>query len=428
MRRHRIGWNMSLVVLGINHQTAPVDLRERVSIAETKQEQTLKSLLAEPGIHHAVLLSTCNRTEIYCHIDPQHEHILAQWLAKKHDIEPDELSDYLYLHQGEQAVRHLFRVASGLDSLIMGEPQILGQVKQAWSLAKQHNGVQGILDRLFQQTFAMAKRIRTETQIGAHPVSVAYASVKLARQLFSQLDQASVLLIGAGETIELAAQHLANAKVKRLMIANRTLEHAQSLASRHGGFALPLAEFAKHLAEADIVISATASQLPIVHKTDVAQALIQRRHRPMLLIDLAVPRDIEAQTADLDDVYLYTIDDLDQVIEENRASRQQAADEAQSIIDIQAERFFGQIKALEHQSSLMKIRASVERERDQQIEKARQALARGEDPEAVMLVLANQLSSKFMHQPTIALRNAALEGNTRFLKIAEQLFDPDAQP
>jgi glutamyl-tRNA reductase len=206
------------------------------------------------------------------------------------------------------------------------------------------------------------------------------------------------------------------------------LEHAQSLASRHGGFALPLAEFPKHLAEADIVISATASQLPIVYKNDVAQALIQRRHRPMLLIDLAVPRDIEAQTADLDDVYLYTIDDLDQVLEENRASRQQAAGEAQSIIDIQAERFFGQIKALEHQSSLKKIRASVERERDQQIEKARQALARGEDPEAVMLVLANQLSSKFMHQPTIALRNAALEGNTRFLKIAEQLFDPDAQP
>jgi glutamyl-tRNA reductase len=421
---------MSLVVLGLNHHTAPVDLRERVSVAESQQEQALKSLMTEPGVHHAVLLSTCNRTEIYCHIDPQHEHILAQWLARQHDIEPEALSGYLYMHQGEQAVKHLFRVASGLDSLIMGEPQILGQVKQAWSMAKQQNAVHGILDRLFQQTFAMAKRIRTETQIGAHPVSVAYASVKLARQLFSQLDQASVLLIGAGETIELAAQHLSNAKVKRLTIANRTLEHAQALASRHGGFALPLAEFPKHLADADIVISATASQQPIVLKTDVAQALKLRRHKPMLLIDLAVPRDIEAQVADLDDVYLYTVDDLDQVLEESRASRQQAAGEAQNIIELQAERFFGQLKSLDRQASLVKIRAGIERERDLQVEKARQALARGDDPEAVLVMLANQLSNKFMHQPTAVLRKAALEGNTRLLKAAEQLFDidPDAQP
>ena len=416
---------MPLFVLGLNHQSAPLEIRERVSVAESQQEQALTSLMQQPGVHYAVLLSTCNRTEIYCQIDLEHEPELAHWLAAQHGISSETLSGYLYSHRDQDAVKHLFRVASGLDSLIMGEPQILGQVKQAWLMAKQQHAVHGALDRLFQQTFATAKRIRTETRIGAHPVSVAYASVKLARQLFSQLDQASVLLIGAGETIELAAQHLASAKVKRLMIANRTLQHAQTLASRFSGFALPLAEFPKHLADADIVISATASQQPIVHKADVAAALKQRKHRPMLIIDLAVPRDIDADVAELDDVYLYTVDDLDQVLEESRAFRQQAAVEAQNIIDMQSEHFFAQINALDHQSGLLKMRAQVQQARDFHLDKAKQALARGENPEAVLETFANQLSNKMLHGPTAVLKQAALQGDTRLLQAAEQLFDSD---
>jgi glutamyl-tRNA reductase len=417
---------MSFLVLGLNHQTAPVGLRERVSVAETQQEQMLKQITALPGIEQAVVLSTCNRTEIYCHTSPQYEHTLAQWFANFNDIAEETLKTHLYSHYDVHAVKHLFRVASGVDSLILGEPQILGQVKQAWSSAKQHNAVQGSLDRLFQHTFAMAKRIRTETQIGAHPVSVAYASVKLARQLFSQLNKASVLLIGAGETIELVAQHLASAKVKHLMIANRTLEHAQVLATRYGGFALPLSEFPKHLAEADIVISATASLQTIVSKVDVANALQQRNHKPMLFIDLAVPRDIEPDVALLEDIYLYTVDNLEHVLEESRTSRQQAALQAHSIIDIQAEHFYAQFNALEHQASALKIRAHVGQIRDVQLEKARQALARGEPIDAVLDTLANQLTNKFMHNPSTALKQAALDGNTYFLKAAEQLFDIDS--
>lgn len=425
MNRHCLSIFMALTVLGLNHHSAPVALRERVSVSDIQQEQALKSLMCQPGVTHAVLLSTCNRTEIYAHIESENEQILAQWLANHHQIEPSTLSPYLYLHQDVQAVKHLFSVAAGLDSMVIGEPQILGQVKQAWSLAKQHQAVHGILDRLFQHTFAMAKRIRTETQIGANPVSVAYASVKLARQLFSQLDQANVLLLGAGETIELVAQHLANAKVKRLLIANRTLENAQTLASRFAGYALPLSEFNKHLAEVDIVICATASPDIIVQKNDVARALQQRKHKPMLLIDLAVPRNIDVQVSELDDVYLYTVDDLQQVLEENRSSRKQAAIEAQNMIEIQAEHFFAQLKALDNQSGLLKLRAHIEQARNLHLEKAQQALARGEDPMQVLELLANQLSNRLLHGPTRVLKKAALEGNTQLLHAAEQLFDVD---
>ena len=421
---------MSLFVLGLNHQTAPVDLRERVSVSDSQQGQALAALMQVPGVEQAVLLSTCNRTEIYSHIAPEHEPELARWLAEHHGIAPEALSGYLYQHQDENAVRHLFRVASGLDSLIMGEPQILGQVKQAWSMARQQRSVHGLLDRLFQQTFATAKRIRTETRIGAHPVSVAYASVKLARQLFSQLDQSSVMLIGAGETIELAAQHLAQANVKRMVIANRTLEHAQALASRFSAYALPLADAAKHLAEADIVISATASPVAILHADDIAAAITQRRHKPMLLIDLAVPRDIAPEVAELDDVYLYTVDDLDHVLEEGRAFRQQAAVEAETLIALQAEHFFTEMKAMERQGGLMKLRQRAEHERDLQLEKARQALVRGEDADVVLEMLANQLSNKFLHAPTAALKQAARDGDTALMRAAEQIFqlDSDAQP
>lgn len=421
---------MPLLVLGLNHQTAPVALRERISVSGIQQEQALKELMQVPGVRNAVLLSTCNRTEIYSQLDDGNEPKLSQWLAEHHGVAPEALSSCIYQYRDEQAARHLFRVAAGLDSLILGEPQILGQVKQAWASARQAGNAHGMLDRLFQQTFATAKRIRTETRIGAYPVSVAYASVKLARQMFSQLDQSTVMLIGAGETIELAAQHLANAEVKRMIIANRTLEHAQALATRFSGFALPLGDAAKHLHEADIVISATASPLPVLSASDVKAALKQRRHKPMLLIDLAVPRDIDPEIAGFDDAYLYTVDDLEHVLEESRAFRQQAAAEAENLINLHVEHFFAELRASEHQSGLLRLRSRVAEVRDIHLEKARTALARGEDVDAVLETLAHQLSNKILHGPTSVLKQAALDGDTALLRAAELLFrlDDDAQP
>ncbi len=416
---------MSLFVLGLNHHTAPVALRERVTVPESQQAHALEVLLQQPGIAQAVWLNTCNRSEIYCQTMPGQAPDLAHWLAEFHGLEAHLLNEHLYQHQGQHAVSHLFRVASGLDSLIVGEPQILGQVKAAYALSRAQQSTGGLLDRLFQHSFSVAKRVRTETRIGAQPVSIAYASVKLARQHFSQLEHSCVMLIGAGETTALVAQHLANAKVKRLLVANRTLENAQALASRHGGYALPLSEAPKHFAEADILISATASSSPVIFAADIEAALRQRRRKPMLLIDLAVPRDIEPEAADLNDVYSYSVDDLDAVLEESRAFRQQAAATAEQLIGHYAEQFSAEIDALEHQSALLKLRNNAQQMRDSVLEKARHALARGESPDSVLESLSNQLSNKLLHAPTLALKQAALDGDTELLRAAERLFELD---
>jgi glutamyl-tRNA reductase len=314
--------------------------------------------------------------------------------------------------------------------MILGEPQILGQVKDAWQAARDARSLRNPLDRLFQQTFSVAKRVRTDTRVGAHPVSVAFAAVRLARQVFARLDQATVLLIGAGDTIELAARHLADAKVQRLLVANRTLEHAQALAGRHGGVALPLAELGRHLPEADIVITATASRAPILDREQVAAALKARKHRPMFLLDLAVPRDIAADVADLADVYLYTVDDLEQVIEENRASRRQAADQAEAIIDLQVQHYLSWWQAQGRQDALKQLRSDGVLARDQALAKAQDELAHGEDPQQVLRRLAHQLTNRLLHAPTAALRQAALDGDSDLLRAAERLFksDDDSQP
>jgi glutamyl-tRNA reductase len=350
---------MALHVLGINHQTAPVSLREKVAFAPDSLAPALASLRALPQVREAVLLSTCNRTELYAHSDDDGQ-ALAGWLSA-HPEAGGDLQAYLYRHRDADAVRHLFRVASGLDSLVLGEPQILGQVKQAWSAARQAGALGGQLDRLFQQAFATAKRARTDTRIGANPVSVASTAVRLAQESFARLSDSTVLLIGAGETIELAARHLVEAKAQRLLVANRTLAHAQELASRHGGMALPLAELDKHLAEADIVISATASRTPILHRAQVEHALRLRRHRPMLLLDLAVPRDIDSDVSGLRDVFLYTVDDLERAIEDNRRSRREAAQQAEAIIELQTARFVEHWQASGRQQPLLLAAAEAMR-------------------------------------------------------------------
>ncbi|HBD19574.1 MAG TPA: glutamyl-tRNA reductase [Arenimonas sp.] len=421
---------MPLLALGLNHQTAPLALRERVALDAGQLPAALAGLGAVPGVEEAAVLSTCNRTEVYAQVAEGREGAVAEWLAQHHGLAPEALGDYLYEHRDEDAVRHLFRVATGLDSLVLGEPQILGQVKEAWQAARSQQRLRTPLDRLFQQSFQVAKRVRTDTRIGAHPVSVAYAAVRLARQVFSELDRATVLLVGAGDTIELAARHLVDAKAKRLLVANRTLEHAQTLASRHGGYALPLSELERHLPEADIVITATASREPVLRRAAVQSALKARKHRPIFMLDLAVPRDIEASVAELPDVYLYTVDDLEQVIEENRASRREAAEQAQAIIDLQVEHFMAWWRAQGRQDALRTLRSRGESAREEALARAREQLAAGKPAEEVLALLAHQLTNKLLHGPSAALRQAALDGDLDLLRAASRLYDDrdDAQP
>ena len=418
---------MPLIALGVNHQTAPVDVRERVAVGEAQLPAALRALLALPGVEEAALLSTCNRTELYAHLGEGPLPDLVGWLAQQHGIDREALATYTYQHRDADAARHLFRVATGLDSLVLGEPQILGQVKAAWQQARGAGSLRTPLDRLFQQGFQVAKRVRTDTRIGAHPVSVAYAGVRLVRQVFAELDRATVLLVGAGDTIELAAKHLVNAVAKRLLIANRTLEHAQTLASRVGGYALPLSELARHLPEADVVISATAAREPILHATTVREALKARRQRPMFLLDLAVPRDIAPEVGTLANAYLYTVDDLEQVIAENKASRQVAAEQASAIIDLAVEHYMAWWRAQGRQDSLRALRRSAEAAKAEALAKAQERLAAGEPAEAVLARLAHQLTNQLLHAPSTALRQAAIEGDTSLLAAASRLFpDPEA--
>lgn len=407
---------MTLWVLGLNHQTAPVNLREKVAFDAQALPQALSSLRALPQVREAALLSTCNRTELYA--EAEDEAALQRWLG----THADGLDGYLYLHRDADAVRHLFRVATGLDSMVLGEPQILGQVKEAWATAREHGALGGPLDRLFQQSFAVAKRARTDTRVGANPVSVASTAVRLAQESFARLEDSTVLLVGAGETIELAAKHLSNGKVKRLLIANRTLAHAQELAEKHGGFALPLSALEQHLHEADVVFSATASREPVIAAVHVRAALQARKRRPMLLFDLAVPRDIEAEVSNVSDAFVYSLDDLDRAVADNRRSRREAADAAEAIIELQVARFAETLRASTRTAPLKRLRTHGEEARDEILAKAKQQLANGRDAGEVLDFLANSLTNKLLHAPTAALREAALTGDAELARAAEKMW------
>ncbi|WP_282267127.1 glutamyl-tRNA reductase [Stenotrophomonas sp. PS02298] len=407
---------MTLWVLGLNHQTAPVELRERAAFGGDALPRAMDSLRQTPQLAEAVLLSTCNRTELYAVAEDSKA--LSHWL----EHHAGSLQGYLYQHSDAEAVRHLFRVATGLDSMVLGEPQILGQVKDAWALAHDSGAIGQQLDRLFQQTFTVAKRARTDTRVGANPISVASTAVRLAQDSFARMDESTVLLVGAGETMELVAKHLSDAKVKRLLIANRTLANAQDLASRHGGVALPLTELERHLGEADVVFSATAAREPVILHRQVANALRLRRHKPMLLFDLAVPRDIEAEVGTLADAYLYTVDDLERAVEENRRGRREAAAEAESIIDLQVTRYLENLRATRLQAPIRQLRAFGEATRAELLAKARQQLAHGKLPDEVLEQLAHGLTNRLLHPPTAALRQAAQDGDTDLTRAAERLF------
>jgi glutamyl-tRNA reductase len=416
---------MPLIALGLNHLTAPVSLREQVAFDADAAGEALHELTREPGVEEAMILSTCNRTELYVGVVEGAEHVPQSWLSRHHRLTPGKLDEFLYRHDEDEAVRHMFRVATGLDSMVLGEPQILGQVKDAYQQARGAQALKAPLDRLMQHTFAVAKRVRTDTRIGAHTVSVAFTAVRLAEQVFADLKQACVLLIGAGDTIELAARHLAEKKVRRLIVANRTLETAQELASRYGGYAIALADLPQHLAEADVVISSTAARQPVLTRAMVEKAVAVRRHKPMFMVDIAMPRDIEDSVGELQDVFLYGIDDLRQVIDHNLRSREAAAREAGAIIDLQVERYMAWRRALGVRNPAVDMRHHAEVYRDEVLDKARGMLARGKSPEEALAFLANTLTNKLLHHPSARLREAALSGDLDLLHAAGRLYGLD---
>ena len=418
---------MPLIALGLNHLTAPVSLREQVAFDEDAASAALRELASEPGIEEAMILSTCNRTELYVGVAEGAEDIPQVWLNRHHHLTPGKLDEFLYRHEERDAVRHVFRVATGLDSMVLGEPQILGQVKDAYQQARLAHALKAPMDRLLQHTFAVAKRVRTDTRIGAHTVSVAFTAVRLAEQVFTDLEQACILLIGAGDTIELAARHLTERHARRLIVANRTLETAQDLAGRYGGYAVALADLPQHLAEADIVISSTAARQPIVTRTMVGQAMASRRRKPMFMVDIAVPRDIEESVAELPDVYLYGIDDLRQVIDDNRRSRETAAREANAIIDLQVDRYMAWRRALTTKNPALDMRQHAEVYRDEVLGKARAMLAHGKSPDEALAFLANTLTNKLLHHPSARLREAALSGDLDLLHAAGRLYGLDSE-
>lgn len=413
---------MTLLAFGINHTTAPLALRERVAFAPENLQLALQEARDLGGLLEVSILSTCNRTEIYAsaELDPS---AVFDWLVSHTTISADELHNCYYCYRDEEAVRHMMKVAGGLDSLVLGEPQILGQMKSAYAVAQAAGTVGSQLHGAFQQVFNIAKRVRSETAIGENPVSVAYAAVNLAQQIFSDLKQDTALLIGAGETIELVARHLAEQGIARMIVANRTLDRAQKLAQEFGGQAILLADIPQHLHRADIVISSTASQLPILGKGAVETALKQRKHKPMFMVDIAVPRDIEAQVGELDDVYLYTVDDLHAVIDENKKSRQAAADKAQVIIGEGVEQYRRQLREMNAVETLKAYRQQAEALRDAELNKALRALEAGGDPELLMQQLARNLTAKWIHTPTRVLKEASASGRLQVVQAARELFD-----
>ncbi len=421
---------MTLLAFGINHNTASLDIRERVAFSPESVTQALGKLCALPLVDEAIILSTCNRTEIYAHVAGETvagevdmaARQIQQWLAEHHQLPVVALDTSRYWHDGKQAAEHMMRVACGLDSLVLGEPQILGQVKSAYSVACDAGTVGRYLHDVFQQVFAVAKRVRTETAIGENPVSVAYAAVSLARQIFSDLKQDTALLIGAGETIELVARHLREQGIGQIIVANRTLERAAELAERFSAEAILLADIPEQLHRADVVITSTASQLPLLGKGAVESALKKRKHRPMFMVDIAVPRDIEPEVGELDDVYLYSVDDLSEVIDENRRSREGAAQEADGIIATGVERYVRSLRALDSVATIRAYREQSENIRNQELEKALRNLQSGASPEQALKQLARGLTNKLIHAPTTRIKEAGAAGDSQLMDLSQKLF------
>ena len=420
---------MSIVAVGINHKTAPVAVREKISFNPDRLSVALQEMLSAVQCREVAILSTCNRTELYLvqegDVETTQER-LVKWLESYHNVPASTILPSIYWHLDQQAVNHMMRVACGLDSLVLGEPQILGQMKQAYSQAKAAGSMELVMDRLFQRTFGVAKQVRTETEIGASAVSVAFASVNLAKHIFASLEKARVLLVGAGETIELVAKHLYENNVGKITVANRTIAKAENMAKQIGADVITLGQIPEVMSEADIVISSTGSTLPIIGKGMVEQALGKRRHQPIFMVDLAVPRDIEEQVGDLEDVFLYTVDDLQSIIAQNLENRRKAAVEAESIVNRQSDSFMAWLRGLNTQDTVVSYRKQCLSERDLLLEKAVTQLNSGKNPQAVINELATKLTNKFMHAPTSAIQSAAQGGELDKLIYLRDIFDIDS--
>ena len=417
---------MSILAYGLSHRTASVELRERIAFPEEAVSDALLELKRTiPAVSEAAIVSTCNRTELYCATLPEAEADVAAWLAHHRPVSSDELQDAAYKYWDQDAARHQIRVASGLDSQVLGEPQILGQVKTAYQQARVAGTLGPELHLLSQITLRTAKEVRTQTEIGRNPISVAYAAVTLAQQLFSDLKNKNALLLGAGETISLVADHLHNQNLGKMAIANRTLANAEILAARFDAEAMQLTDIAERLAEFDIVIGSTGSSLPILGKGAVEAAIKQRRRRPIFMVDIAVPRDIEPEVGNLPDVYLYTIDDLSQIIEANVAQRRDAAQSAENYVQAGARLYVRESRISQDRELLRRFRESAKEIQAAELERALKDLSRGTDPKRVLERLSNGLTNKLIHAPTMAIRDASADGRTDLLDYVRTLYALD---
>ena len=432
---------MALVLVGINHNTANIEMREKVAFPPEIVELALAEIYALPPIAEVVIVSTCNRTEIYLDfaegdseapagdelsqnrqlVDRQAE--IVAWLSKFHGLEVGGLEQCSYSYASEDVVRHLMKVSCGLDSMVLGEPQILGQIKSAYAVSKDQEVVAQSLGRAFEEAFSIAKQVRTDTAIGENPVSVAYAAVTLAERIFSDLPSLSVLLIGAGRTIELVVKHLVEKGVSKIVVANRTLDNALEIANRFDAHGVLLSDMPEQLIKADIVVSSTNSQLPLLGKGAVERALKHRKHKPMLLVDLAVPRDIEAEVSEIADAYLYSIDDISDVIEDGVKSRADAAAQAESIIERGVEDYRKALRSLNVVSTLRAFRDKADAIREKELERALKALEKGESAEAVVSSLARSLTQKLVHSPSVQMKKASAAGRDELLALTAELFE-----
>ncbi len=409
---------MTLLVYGINHRTTPINLREKIAFSREKARYALADLMRRRAVNEAMILSTCNRVEVYGDITDSSS--FQNWLSQSFEDIPN---NSWYSFYDEKAVSHIMRVASGLDSMVRGEPQILGQMKDAFALAKESGSIGNRLHRLFQTVFNITKQVRTQTGIGSNPITFGYAVVTLAKHIFSDLSKSAVLLIGAGEVVELAALHLYKQGIKRFIVANRSLANGEKLAQRVYGHCISFADIPIYLKESDIIVSATSSELPILGKGAVERAIKARKHKPIFIVDLAVPRDIAPEVADLEDIYLYNIDDLKTIIEDNRIYREAAAKEAESIIEIQARHYMFDIQSLEANNLISDYRKNLTALSEKEYELALHSLHKGVDPEKVLKQFAQNLIKKIAHSPCIQMKQAAFDGRLEFLALARQLLD-----
>lgn len=413
---------MSIRIFGISHKTAPIDVRERLVVSADELPAALDGLVQEGGVAEALILSTCNRTELYCKLRPDTYGHPLDWLVRYNGIEASIIESHIYTLEQEHAVRHALRVACGLDSMVLGEPQILGQLKEAYRTAVDQGTAGKILNRLFQHAFYVAKQVRTQTAIGENPVSVAFAAVKLAKQIHGDLSDKTALLVGAGDTITLVARHLRASNIAQLIIANRSFGRSQELATRFKGRAVTLDKLPQHLAAADIIVSSTASRLPLITEGAIRTALKARRRAPMFIVDLAVPRDVEPGAGEVADVYLYSVDDLNQVVGENARLREGAAAQAEEMVNIQAQSYMDWLQGQDSTQAIVAIRDQADRIKAQLVEKARRRLAAGDDAEDVVAALANGLVNRLLHNPTVKIREAAVDGRDEIVRVARDLL------